>query len=154
MSLSEVRYAEMGDVQGQVPQRRFGAETTPNVEEVLGFIQNRSREIDVHLAEQGISTPVVEATSPQAWGWCRAAVTYGAAMDAEAAGFPGQGDEGETPRLAFLRKQWERMLKDLHDGTITLPDAPRATGDTARRSRGASAGTAFFRVGMVRDGVW
>lgn len=142
------------DVQGKLPQRRFEAETTPTIEQVLGFIEDRSRELDVYLGQNGYAVPAVEATSPVAWGWLKAAVGYGAAMDAESAAFPGQGDRGETPRLAFLRGQWERMIKALEDDSITLVDLPRDTGSDARTVRSRTRATAFFRAEMSRDGLW
>ncbi len=123
------RYADTADVQAQVPQRRFAAQTTPSTDDVLRYCTARSAEVDMALSQRGYTAPLVEATSPLAYAWCRSAVTYGAAMDAEAAGFPGQGDVGETPRLAFLRRQWERMLGQLQDGTVDLPDAPSNNAD-------------------------
>lgn len=117
------RYADLADVQALVPQRRFAAQTTPTVDEVLRACTNRSAELDLAIVRRGYSLPLTEAASPLSYAWLRSACAYGAAMDAEAAGFPAQADVGETPRLAFLRRQWERMLGDLRDGAIDLADA-------------------------------
>ena len=141
-------YADTGDVQAKVPQRRFGPQTTPTPDDVLRYCRDRSAELDAILLDRGYVAPVDEATSPIGFGWLRSAVSYGAAMDAESAGFPGQGDQGETPRLAFLRGQWERMLDMLRDGDVRLGDVPTQTD-----GEGGSAGFRFARA-SAGDSSW
>ncbi len=149
-------YADIGDVQAQIPQRRFGPQTTPTPDDVIRYCARRSAELDAILMDRGYTAPVLEATSPVGFGWLRAAVTYGAAMDAESAGFPGQGDQGETPRLAFLRGQWERMVDQLRAGDVRLGDVPLAetpAGTSAFRFAGASTGVGpWFNRGQTFTG--
>lgn len=142
-------YCELGAVQGLCPQRRWDAQTTPNLDDVLGFIVNRAAELDLAMLDRSIVVPVLADASPVAYRWLASANAYGAAMDAEAAGFPGQGDQGETPRLAFLRRQWERMLGDLRSGDVALGDAPQvsAGGHTFRYRTRASA---WFGAGQAQ----
>lgn len=149
-------YCDIDDVRGQIPQRRFDVQTTPTVDQVLRYCRNRSAELDAILRDRGYEAPVLEAVSPVGFGWLRSAATYGAAMDAESAGFPGQGDQGETPRLAFLRGQWERMVDQLRAGDVRLGDVPLAetpAGSSAFRFAGASTGVGpWFNRGQTFTG--
>lgn len=149
-------YADVGDVQALIPQRRFGPQTTPTPDDVLRYCARRSGELDALMADKGIAAPLDSAASPLAFAWARSAASYGAAMDAEAAGFPGQGDHGESPRLAFLRGQWERMIDALIAGEVRLTDAPRlddASGTAGFRFAGGSAGAGpWFDRGQTFTG--
>jgi hypothetical protein len=152
-------YADIADVQGHLPQRRFDTQTTPTVEEVLRYCELRSGELDGYLADKGISLPLDQSVSPRAWAWCRAAVACGAAADAESAGFPGQagtaGGRSDSPRVSYLARRWDAMIAALVGGAITLTDAPRAEGAAAGRgTRGPGADGAAAAPWFGREQTW
>lgn len=137
-------YSGIIDIQALIPQREFGADTTPTTEQVLGFIRNRSADLDSMLAARGYSTPIDLAVSPYAYAWCLACVSFGAAADAEASAVAiARVDDREASRLGYLVGEWERMTKALLSGDAVLTDATAAAvaGESARTRGGFDGST-------------
>lgn len=137
-------YASLADIQALLPQRVFDGTSTPNVTQVLGFISNRSADLDAMLSGKDYVTPIDVAVSPSAYAWCLACVGYGAAADAEAAAVAvARVDDREASRLGYLVGEWERMTKALLSGDIVLSDATKTTsgGGNARTGGGFGGST-------------
>ena len=136
-------YADATDVRALLPQRTFDGDSTPSIDQVILFCTARSSELDGLLAGTGITTPILEETSPVAFAWCKAAVSYGAAADAEAAAVAkARSDELEANRLSYLAKRWQTMTDALIAGDVTLTDAPTASAESGRtRTRGGFTGS-------------
>lgn len=151
-------YCDIGAVEAHNPSRRYGPQTTPNTDQVLVYITNRSAELDAMLLDLGISAPVPTSASV-AYAWLGACCAYGAAADAEAAMFPASVERDETPHVAYLRKRWEAMTTALVSGGINLADAPRLpTTSSSRGPRGLGrdttvCATPFFTRSQVNDGT-
>ncbi len=137
------RYADIADVRALTPQRTYDGSSNPTVDQVLEFCDRKSAELDALLAGRGFTTPITEAVSPNAFGWCKAAVSYGAAADAEAAATAvARSDEGEANRLSYLAGRWRDMTAALVAGDVNLPDAGQASAEAGTaRTRGGFAGS-------------
>ena len=150
-------YAGVAEVTALCPNLTINADSHPTLDQVLSFCRSRASELDAVLSGRGYATPVVEATSPIAFAWLRAASSYGAAADTEAASNPlARSDTGsaETARLGYLLSRWKEMLLALRDGHVVLSDATTTgtTDDASRGVRGPYSGAShWIRRGDAYD---
>ena len=132
-------YATIGDIRAKVSIRTIDGNSDPSVQEVVSYIDQIAADIDTALAGQGYDVPV-SASSTTAFSWLGLCNAYGAAMLTEAASAKGK----ESPHLEFLERQYERRLKQIMDGEITLPGVAPATSAAVPRAGGKVVASALF----------
>lgn len=125
-------YCDVAEVASK-NQTTYSTTSKPTQAQVEEFITDRFYEIDAVLDALGYDTPI-STTYPKASRILKMVNTFGAAGDAENARHtPGaSGSVGKSERGEALLAEFNRLLKMLEKGSLSLIDAPK--GDEALQS--------------------
>ncbi len=110
-------YATVPDVQALTPARKFGQGTNPTIADVQLYLTLCESEVNAILVEKGYTVPVVEATSPMAFGYLRRVALQGAVAQIEVSA-------GNGPNIERTRAIYEKSLERLEKAKTVL-DAPK-----------------------------
>lgn len=134
-------YASLPDIRAKVSIRTIDGTSDPSVQEVVGYIDQIAADIDTALAGVGYDVPV-SASAAVAFTFLGLCNAYGAAMLTESASAKGK----ESPHLEFLERQYNTRIKQIMDGSITLPGVDQSASTSAPRARGKAVASALFQA--------
>lgn len=118
-------YATTTDVQGLLPKWTISASSSPTTTQVSAMLADVEAEINVALANQGVSTPY--ATAGDFLDWLGKLSADGTAARTLKAMFPDSSGPMETPAYKYFSDQYAAGLKAIRDGSM-LPPAAGASG--------------------------
>ena len=123
LELSVDCYATFEDILAHIPHVSLdNSNSKPSRKQAIGIARDVFREVNSLLSVLGYNIPVV-STSATAIGLVGRMCAVGTARSIEAAA---SSVDGRLSASAdFLRKEYERMWKQLRDGDVTLPGAAR-----------------------------
>ena len=123
LELSVDCYATFEDILAHIPHVSLdNVNTKPSRKQAIGIARDVFREVNSLLSVLGYNIPVV-STSATAIGLVGRMCAVGTARSIEAAAASVDGRLSAS--ADFLRKEYERMWKQLRDGDVTLPGAAR-----------------------------
>ena len=129
LELSVDCYATFEDILAHIPHVSLdNTDSKPSRKQAIGMARDVFREINSLLSVLGYQIPVA-STSATAIGLVGRMCAIGTARSIEAAAASVYGKMSDA--ADFLRKEYERMWKQLRDGDVTLPGAAR-TGNPIR----------------------
>ena len=129
LELSVDCYATFEDILAHIPHVELdNVNTKPSRKQAIGMARDVYREVNSLLSVLGYKIPIA-STSATAIGLVGRMCAVGTARSIEAAAASVDGKLSAS--ADFLRKEYERMWKQLRDGDVTLPSATR-TGNPIR----------------------
>lgn len=117
----------------------FTATSIPNATQVAMYIEHAQGEVDGILAADGYAVPVA-AGATLSLKLLERLVTVGAWAQVEQTA-------KVSDDLDRVVKMWEKARKELAEGTVQLPDAPRLAG--MNFARAGAQGSPFFSRDMA-----